>query len=243
MDMQRGTRATYTAGIASLERIGGGRLEVPDPQDRIRAPDERLAAIYDHVGAGIVEVDKDGRMLRVNQQLCRLTGHSASELLGRTIFQETLPEDVPEDRNQFRRQLAGEIDRYTIEKRIYCKDGGHIWASVTSSSVRDAAGNFLYAVRVQHDITDRKRAEEALTRRKEEQAALFEFSERLQHCTSVEQVYDAALDAITRALSCKARVDPAVRPGGRDAVRGMARPDRCLPAGGRRPFTVASQRN
>src|SRR5581483_3041931 len=187
------------------EHVGGGRLEAADEgrQDWIRARDQRLAASYDQVGAGIVEVDRDGRMLRVNQQLCRLTGHAASELLGRTIFQETLPEDVSEDRARFDRQVAGEIDRYSIEKRIYRKDGGHIWASVTSSSIRNEAGEFLYAVRVQHDITDRKRAEQDLTRRKEEQAALFEFSQRLQHCTSVEQVYDAALDAITRALNCE----------------------------------------
>ena len=186
------------------ERVGGGRLESPDagPEDWLRARDERLAATYEHVGAGIVEVDHDGRMLRVNQQLCRLTGYSASELLGRTIFQETLAEDVSQDRNQFRRQLAGELERYTIEKRIYRKDGGHIWASVTSSSVCDAAGKFLYAVRVQHDIGDRKRTEQALARRMEEQAALFAFSERLQRCTSAGEVHDAAIAAITRALEC-----------------------------------------
>jgi PAS domain S-box-containing protein len=109
---------------------------------------------------------------------------------------------VSEDRDQFRRQVGGELERYTIEKRIYRKDGGHIWASVTSSSVRDAAGKFLYAVRVQYDITDRKRTEQVLGRRMEEQAALFAFSERLQHCTSAGQVYDAAIAAVTRALGC-----------------------------------------
>ena len=187
------------------ERIGSGRLEDLEarPEGWLCIRDERLAATYEHVGAGIVEVDQDGRMLCVNQQLCQMTGYSASELLGRTIFEETLPEDLSEDRNRFIRQLAGEIDCYSIEKRISRKGGGHIWASVTSSSVRDAAGKFLYAVRVQHDVTDRKRAEQALARRMEEQAALFAFSERLQHCTSAEEVYDAALEAIVRALGCE----------------------------------------
>jgi len=186
------------------ERVGGGRLETSDArsEDWVQARDERLAATYEHVGAGIVEIDRDGRMLRVNQQLCRLTGYSASELLGRTIFEETLPEDVTADREQFGRQLAGEFDRYSIEKRIYRKDGEYIWAAVTSSSIRDATGKFLYAVRVQHDITDRKRAEQALAQRMEEQAALLAFSERLQHCQSAGQVHEAALDAITRALGC-----------------------------------------
>jgi PAS domain S-box-containing protein len=186
------------------ERVSGGRPEVVDlrPADWA-GRDERLAAIYERVGVGIVEIDRDGRMLRVNQQLCQLTGHTARELLGRTIFQETLPEDSDADLRQFERQVAGEIDRYAIEKRIRRSNGDHIWAEVTSSSVRDAAGQFLYAVRVQHDITGRKRAEQALARRMEEQAALFDFSKRLQHVASAQQIHDIALDAIVRALDCQ----------------------------------------
>src|SRR5258707_2112993 len=37
----------------------------------------------------------------------------------------------------------------------------------------------------------------------DEQAALFEFSERLQHVSSVQQVHDVGLDAIVRALGCE----------------------------------------
>jgi PAS domain S-box-containing protein len=187
------------------EQPSGGRLEIFDarPDDWVRMRDERLAASYEHVGVGIVEVDQDGRILRVNRQLCELTGYAAPELLGRTVFQETLPEDVDLDRQQFRRQLAGEFDRYSIEKRIFRKNGAHFWAAVTSSSIRDAAGRFLYAVRVQHDITDRKRAEHALARRRDEQMALVEFSGQLQHVGSMQQLYEVALDAILRALGCQ----------------------------------------
>jgi PAS domain S-box-containing protein len=187
------------------ERVTGERLDPPDPRpnDWAEIRDARLAATYEHVGAGIVEVDQDGRMLRVNQQLCRLTGHAAAELLGRTIFQETLPEDADADLRLFKQQLAGEIDRYNIEKRIFRKDGEHFWAEVVSSSVRDAAGKFLYAVRVQHDITGRKRAEQQLARRMDEQAALFEFSERLQRVADTREVHELALSAIMRALACE----------------------------------------
>jgi PAS domain S-box-containing protein len=187
------------------ERLSGGRLDALDarPADWVGSRDQRLAATYEHVGAGIVEVDRDGRMLRVNQHLCQFTGYTAEELLGRTVFQETVPDDVDADVRQFNRQLAGEIDRYSIEKRIYRRDGSHFWAEVKSSSVRDAAGRFLYAVRVLHDISGRKLAEKALARRMSEQAALFEFSDRLQHVNSAQQIREFALDAIVRALDCQ----------------------------------------
>ena len=41
---------------------------------------ERLATSYEEAGAGIVEIDAEGRILRVNRQLCQLTGHSPAEL-------------------------------------------------------------------------------------------------------------------------------------------------------------------
>jgi PAS domain S-box-containing protein len=70
--------------------------------------------------------------------------------------------DVEAERDLYRRQVAGEIDRYTIEKNIRRKDGEEIFVSVMSSSVRDRDGKFLYAVRVLQDITERKLVEERL---------------------------------------------------------------------------------
>src|SRR5581483_3852303 len=111
-------------------------------------------------------------------------------------------EDVAGDRDSFARQVAGELDRYSLEKRFRRKDGTYFWGAVTSSAVRDADGRFLYAVRIQHDIADRKRAEQDLARRMEEQAALYELTERLQHVGSADEVYEPAFDAIARALRC-----------------------------------------
>ncbi|ANW02071.1 PAS domain S-box protein [Bradyrhizobium icense] len=199
MNIQRRTAKTFSQPGRSAF------LDVPHlPRDEWRqAHEDRLAVTYEHVGVGIVEIDEAGRMLRVNQKACELVGREAADLLGGSIFDETSPQDVAQDLAQFRRQIAGEIDRYTIEKRLARKDGSCFWAEVTSSSVRDASGNFLYAVRVQHDISARKAAEQALARRSEEQAALFRFSERLQYATSFPDVYDAGLDAIVGALACR----------------------------------------
>jgi PAS domain S-box-containing protein len=163
----------------------------------------RLAATYDHAPIGIAEVDADGRLLRVNAYLARLLGYSVEELIGRSIFDPALTEDTDQDQAQFLRQVRGEIDRYEMEKRFRRPYGGRLWISMVSSSVRDSAGRFLYAVRVQTDITARKVAEEALARRAEEQAALYEFADGLQQSAALEDIYDRAVTAIIRALHCE----------------------------------------
>jgi GAF domain-containing protein len=52
------------------------------------------------------------------------------------------------------------------------------------------------ASKIARDITERKRADNA-------QAALYDFTDRLFRAGSAEDVYEAALDAITRALGCE----------------------------------------
>ncbi|MBZ9759757.1 PAS domain S-box protein [Mesorhizobium sp. CA8] len=200
--------------ISSNARSVGGRFlntrcitidvtEKVEAEELLREQEHRLALTYHSAGVGIVEADAEGRLLRVNGHLCRLLGCTQEDLVGRSIFDRTFPSDVEADRTKYRQQVAGEIKSYTIEKRFVRKDGSLFWAVVTSSSVYDGTGRFHYAVRVQHDITERKEIEATLAQRAEEQAALHQLTEMLQHAHTREDVYEAALDAIQRGLRCQ----------------------------------------
>ena len=183
--------------------IGWKKTRQARLEEALRERERRLALTYEHAGIGIAEVDAEGRVLRANAHLADMLGYPPDELLGVSLFNWTHPADVEMDRAQLERQVAGKIGEYSLEKRFVRRDGAIMWVQVTSSGVRDADGHFLYAVRVQHDITERKRIEEALARRAEEQAALHRFTQQLQHARSLGDVYIAALDAIQRALRCE----------------------------------------
>src|SRR3974390_744937 len=94
----------------------------------------RLAVTYEHATVGIAETDAEGRRMRVNATACAITGRSREELGGGSIFDVMHPEDRDEDLRQYRRLVAGEIDRYSVEKRIVRKDGAVIWACVRCSA-------------------------------------------------------------------------------------------------------------
>ncbi len=140
-------------------------------EELLRQQDRQLAATYEQASIGIAEVDIEGKLLRVNAHLAAMMGHSPEEILGRSILTRLWPKMSRAMRPSFDGRSRGEIERYAIEKRFRRPDGSKIWVSIASSTVRDAGGRFLYAVRVQHDVTDRKGAEELLARRAEEQAA------------------------------------------------------------------------
>ena len=134
----------------------------------------RFATTYEHAMVGIAEVDAGGRRIGVNEAACAITGRSRAELIGGNIFHVLHVEDRDDDFDQYQRLVAGEIDRYSIEKRIVRKDGRVIWVAVTSSSVRDAAGKFVYGVRIFEDITERKVAEDKLRERERQFRELLE---------------------------------------------------------------------
>ena len=122
--------------------------------------EQRFAATYEHAAIGISEIAPDGRFLRVNEAICAITGFSREHLLANKLFTHTHPDDADPDRGAFRKQVAGELDFYSVEKRFIRRDGRVIWMSVRSSPVRDADDRLLYLVRVVQDITERKAAEQ-----------------------------------------------------------------------------------
>jgi PAS domain S-box-containing protein len=122
--------------------------------------EQRFAATYEHAAIGISEIAPDGRFLRVNEAICAITGFSREHLLANVLFTHTHPDDADPDRQAFRKQVAGELEFYSVEKRFIRRDGRVIWMSVRSSPVRDASARLLYLVRVVQDITERKAAEQ-----------------------------------------------------------------------------------
>jgi PAS domain S-box-containing protein len=133
--------------------------ELTQREAALRASEGRLRATHENPAIGVVEVDREGRFLYVNEPHARLTRHSREELIGRHFAHATHPEHRDQDLELFRRQVEGDFDFYTIEKRHIRLDGSVGWARVSSTAVRDAQGEFLYAVRLIEDITEQKKAE------------------------------------------------------------------------------------
>jgi PAS domain S-box-containing protein len=121
---------------------------------------DRLRATYDNAGAGIAEIDGQGRFLRVNETICRITGYSRDELIGRAFETLSTAEDVSGDLAAFERQRAGRQTTYVVEKRFRRKDGEVRWARIFSSAVCQGGDTFAYAVRVVLDVTEERRAAE-----------------------------------------------------------------------------------
>ncbi len=128
----------------------------------LRRSDEHLASLFEQTAAGITERDLTGRIIRINQRLCQMLGRSREELLGADIHDLTHPDDLPRSEAAFQ-QLLVDGKPFDIQKRYLKPDGSSIWVSTTVSLIRNVEGTSAGSVlAVIIDITERKRAEEAL---------------------------------------------------------------------------------
>jgi PAS domain S-box-containing protein len=154
-----------TADITERERA----------EQALREAQELFRSAFDNAPIGITVSDLDGRYLRVNRALCDILGYPEEELLATTFQDLTYPEDLETSMAYADRLVAGEIDKYSLEKRYVRADGSPVWVSLSVSLMRDPDNRPLYYVAQVQDITERKRAEERLrevNRRLEELAAL-----------------------------------------------------------------------
>jgi PAS domain S-box-containing protein len=145
--------------------------EREEARRELRQSEQRFRAIFEDAAVGIIEVDDEGRIVAANGRFAAMLGYARDELLGRTIHELTAPEDAEITRRQNAAGRAGELGTFEYEKRYLRRDGSRIWVHVHVAIVRDQDGRFLRAVGTASDITDRRRAQDALReadRRKDE---------------------------------------------------------------------------
>jgi PAS domain S-box-containing protein len=121
----------------------------------------QLASIVGSSNDAIVGKTLEGTIVSWNAAAERIYGYSAEEVKGRSIS-IIVPPDRADELPQIRERIEqGErVEHYeTVRVR---KDGKQIDVSITISPINDAAGNIVGASAIARDITERKRAEEAL---------------------------------------------------------------------------------
>jgi diguanylate cyclase (GGDEF)-like protein/PAS domain S-box-containing protein len=147
----------------------------------LRESEARFRAMFDRAAIGMALVNAEGRLLESNPALREMLGYSDEELRGMHFADLTHPEDVVEDAASFEELVAGDIDRFRLEKRYVRKDGRLLWGCLTSSSVPGTGGDPWFMVGMVEDITERKEAERALRESEERYRAVVE--------RSVEAIY------------------------------------------------------
>lgn len=135
-------------------------------EESLREREEQLSAFIAQTTAGFAQVDLVGRFTLVNDRFCEITGHTRDALLAMSMQDITHPDDLAPNVRLFERAVV-EGTPYAHEKRYVRPDGSPVWVNNSVAVIRRTSGEPFGVLAVTLDVTERRRAEEALRKSEE----------------------------------------------------------------------------
>jgi PAS domain S-box-containing protein len=131
-------------------------------EEELRASEQLFRAFFGNAAVGTSLLEPGGRFLQVNDRYCQITGYSREEILTMSPIDLCHPDDRARYQEHLTRFYNGQIPIYNVEQRRVRKDGSVFWVQVNGSLMRDEKGRLVRVAGMIQDITERKKAEEAL---------------------------------------------------------------------------------
>ena len=156
----------FVAGVAALlvrethrqarakNRVRGRLLR------ELRLREERYRALFEEVPVPLYRTAPDGRILEANDALARMLGYGGREELFTVNAADVYADPAVRERCKAALEAEGVVRDFVLELRR--RDGSTIWVRDNARAVRDANGFVLAYEGMLEDITERRRAEEAL---------------------------------------------------------------------------------
>jgi two-component system CheB/CheR fusion protein len=157
-------------------RIDGVVITFVDITERKKAADavvRHLAAIVETSADPIYSKDLDGTIRTWNRAAERLYGYTHDEAVGRSV-EMLFPEGRAREFAAIMAQLKRGETVQQLETERVRKDGQRVPVAVTASPVRDDSGKVVSASVIARDISERRRAEQALRDREERLQAILD---------------------------------------------------------------------
>jgi formate hydrogenlyase transcriptional activator len=145
-------------------------------EEALRKSEERWRAVFENSAIGVALTGLNGRFIAVNRVYEEMVGYTEEELRKITFLDITHNDDAEHNRDLITDLFEGKRKQFQIEKQYRRKDGSLIWVSNNVSLVPGTESMSQFVMALSEDITERRRAEEALRRSEQWNRTLLEIN-------------------------------------------------------------------
>jgi PAS domain S-box-containing protein len=160
---------------------------------------ERTQKYLDIAAVMLMVLDADGKVSVINRRGCEILGYKAEDIVGKSWFNNFIPHRIRRKvRAVFKKLMSGEVESIGyFENPVVTKSGEERLIAWHNSLIKNDTGKFVAVLSSGEDITERKKAEEALQDSEERYRALFD---RSLDCVYLHDFEGNFLDANDAAL-------------------------------------------
>jgi PAS domain S-box-containing protein len=145
----------------------GTAIDIEDrmqAEQALRKSEERWRSVFENSAIGVALTDLNGRFLAANYVYQKIVGYTEEELRALCFLDLTQEDSREANWALVTELLEGKQRQFQIEKKYLRKDGSLIWVRNNVSLVAGSESVPRFMMALSEDITERKRAEEALRR-------------------------------------------------------------------------------
>lgn len=164
----------------------------------LRESQEEYQDLYDNAPTGYHEIDRDGRIVRVNRTEATLLGYEPEEMLGRCVYEFAAVPEMDKAREAIRKKIAGERPLKPFERRYVTKDGEEIHVAIRDKLVFDEVGDVIGIRSTVQDVTARIHAEREL---RESESRFKELFNNMSSGVAVYEVLDDGNDFVFKDIN------------------------------------------
>lgn len=169
---------TMFEGRAATAVLARDLTEKDKTEAELRESQEMLRVMFESVAEGVAVIDLEGRFIDMNSVMVRLHGYGRKEeLIGRSSLDFVVPGDKERARENMSQTLRSGYSG-NLEITLVNKQGREYEAEVSAAPLRDTCGRPIGFIAITRDITERKRAQEALRRAEELNRVLVETADK-----------------------------------------------------------------
>ncbi len=162
--------------LDTIARRIGRVIERSRVEEALRDSEARFRHVFECSSFGMAMLNPRGRFLKVNYALCHMLGYTEPEMLSMLVSDVTHPDDASRTVELMADLIENREDNGWLEKRCVRKDGRIVWTMLSIWVMCDSVGDPVHLVAQLQDVTERKRAEEALRKSEERYRIIADFN-------------------------------------------------------------------